>query len=131
MAARPIILGINPEDSVQLAALTKNSELLPDWLAQYAGSSTNEVLAFCHEKKILEEAGKAVDLAKRVFRSNTLRLEIQSDPEGEGSWLTIEVSVRGRSVDDVLATYRQYKRELTDLVLRPQRDAIRIIYNIV
>jgi len=57
-------------------------------------------------------------------------MEIQSDPDGHGEWLLIEVDVQGM-IDDVLASYHRYKEHLTESVPWPQRRLIRTLYNIL
>ena len=103
-----------------------------DWSVAAVGptDAPDEVRSFCERLGLTESAKSAVELVKKHFRPDTIRLSVGSDPEGDGEWLAIVADVRG-SVADVLKAYDDCKTEWLAIAPRPQLGLVRFLYNIL
>jgi hypothetical protein len=73
----------------------------------------------------------AIDLIQQCFSSiKTIGLVSEKDPDTGEEWLVIDVTVEG-SIADVLNRYDQYTDLWVALVPWPQRDKIRLSYDII
>lgn len=89
-----------------------------------------QILIFCGKKGILAHLMTAVRLVENTFSSiKQLSFEIQQDPETEEEWITISVVLTGE-IQKILREYSQYTRSLVATVPWPQRDLIRLAYDI-
>jgi hypothetical protein len=73
----------------------------------------------------------AIDLIERHFPSiDKLDLYLEHDPETEEEWLVLDLTLRGE-VDEVLDNYDKYTDHWVSSVPWPQRQKIRLSYNII
>lgn len=103
-----------------------------DWSVAAVGptGSPAEVPAFCERLGLTDSAKTAVELVKKHFQPEAIRLSVGSDPEGDGEWLVIVADVRG-SVADTLKAYDDCKTEWLAVAPRPQLGLVRFLYNIL
>lgn len=90
-----------------------------------------DVLHFCFRQGILEYLPPAMDLIEKSFPSiQGLHLEQEQDPETGEEWLTINFTLRGQ-VNEILDSYDKYTDEWVSLVPWPEREKVRIAYNVI
>lgn len=99
----------------------------PEALFQYS-QDHDRVRTFCHDHGILDAAAQAIALAKECFKPEEVAIQIEGDPESDGEWLVIDVTVRGE-VREVLDAYRHYKNRWHTSTPWQQRRRIRLVYN--
>ena len=91
---------------------------------------TPEVRDFCAQQGILKYVPTAIDLAKQHFSSiQDIYLRLEDDPEAGEEWLMIDVTVHGE-VDEVVKSHNDYIADWVSLVPWPERDKVRLSYNI-
>jgi len=89
-----------------------------------------EVRAFCTRLKIRQLARNAVRLVETNLKPKRVRLELASDPEGDGEWLLIRADVDD-IVDEVLENYSACKKTWLRLAPPAKREYVRFLYNIL
>jgi len=86
---------------------------------------------FCTFHGLAAHLRGAIGLLKSSFPSvERLNLQLERDPETGDEWILIEFDVSG-DVDEVLQKYDHYTDLLVKSVPWPERDRIRIAYNII
>lgn len=92
---------------------------------------TDEVLAFCSQRKIFPHFKQALQLAQQSFSDlRNITVKTENDPESDDEWLLIVVQVHGE-ISNVLEMYDAYTRGLVRAVPWPARDNIRLIYDFI
>ena len=90
-----------------------------------------EVRNFCAQEGILQYAEGAIDLVQHHFESiQDLALQLQEDPETGEKWAAVDVTIRGE-LDEILDAYDRYTGQWVTSAPWPERDKIRLSYNIV
>lgn len=90
-----------------------------------------EVIQFCEELGILRYLGKALDLIKTCFSPiEGPAPRLAQDPETEDRWLVLDITVEGE-VEDVLRKYDTFINFKVKSIPWPERDKIRLAYNIL
>ncbi len=109
------IISARPADKV---------EIVPDTFPK-------EVIQFCEELGILRYLGKALDLIKTCFSPiEGPAPRLAQDPETEDRWLVLDITVEGE-VEDVLRKYDTFINLKVKSIPWPERDKIRLAYNIL
>ena len=94
-------------------------------------TSKPEVLQFCRKHGLMKYLSDAIKLIENCFLSiQEFHIEVEKDPETEEEWLTLAVTIQGE-VDKVLKDYNGYISLFVSKVPWPERDKIRLSYNIV
>jgi hypothetical protein len=106
----------------------------PDWLfflGPPKSRLSHDALAFCLRQRLLRPLLIAIDLIKQYFpKVQDLHLQLDQDPETGDEWLVLDITVQGE-VDDVLESYEAYTSQWVSSVPWPQRDKLRLSYNII
>ncbi len=90
-----------------------------------------EALRFCSRRGISQYLLRALTLTEQHFRSvRQISTETEQDPETGEKWLILDVMIEG-DVDDVLDNYDNYTDAWVASVPWPERDMIRLSYNII
>jgi hypothetical protein len=92
---------------------------------------TPEIIEFCSRERITSYLPTAVNSAEKNFPTmSELKIETEQDPETEEEWLVLNVTIRGE-VDEVLNNYDKYINYWVSTVPWPERQKIRLLYNII
>jgi hypothetical protein len=92
---------------------------------------TPEIVEFCSRERITSYLPTAVNSAEKNFPTiSELKIEVEQDPETEEEWLVLNVAIRGE-VDEVLNNYDNYVNYWVSTVPWPERQKIRLLYNII
>ncbi len=121
---------------VNRESLTLNS--IENWIPKNAvklNSSkfevTDEILRFCFRHYIVKHLRPIISLIEKSFPAfQEPCLEIEEDPESDEEWLTIDITVEGE-VDEILECYNNYITAFVSSVPWPEREKIRLSYNII
>lgn len=90
-----------------------------------------EVSEFCLKHGLRKYLSDAIKLINKCFPSiQEFHIEVEKDPETEEEWITLAVTIQGE-VDEVLKDYNDYISLFVSEVPWPERDKIRLSYNIV
>ena len=90
-----------------------------------------EARGFCVQEGILQYAEVAIGLVQHHFESiQNLALQLQEDPETGEKWAAVDVTIRGE-LDEILDAYDRYTGQWVASAPWPERDKIRLSYNIV
>jgi hypothetical protein len=92
---------------------------------------TPEIIEFCSRERITSYLPTAVNSAEKNFPTiSELKIEVEQDPETEEGWLVLNITIRGE-VDEVLNNYDNYINYWVSTVPWPERQKIRLLYNII
>jgi hypothetical protein len=92
---------------------------------------SKELSDFCVRYELSTHLRVAIGLLKTSFPSvERLNLQLERDPETGDEWILINFDVTGE-VEDVLSRYDHYTELFVKSVPWPDRDKIRIAYNIM
>jgi hypothetical protein len=93
---------------------------------------SGEVLSFCSNTGILNYLYKAIDIAEKCFDTTIKKrkTELEQDPETGEKWIAINITIEGE-VEDFLTKYDDYINNWVSATPWPERDKIRLSYNIV
>jgi len=92
---------------------------------------TPEIIEFCSRQRITSYLPTAVNSVERNFPTiSELKIEVEQDPETEEEWLVLNVTIRGE-VGEVLNNYDKYINYWVSTVPWPERQKIRLLYNII
>ena len=92
---------------------------------------TPEIIEFCSRERVTSYLPSAVNSIERNFPTiSELKIEVEQDPETEEEWLALNVTIRGE-VDEVLDNYDKYINYWVSTVPWPERQKIRLLYNII
>lgn len=92
---------------------------------------TPEIIEFCSRERITSYLPTAVNSVEKNFPTmSELKIEAEQDPETEEEWLVLNVTVRGE-VDEVLNNYDKYINYWVSTIPWPERQKIRLLYNII
>jgi hypothetical protein len=92
---------------------------------------TPEIIEFCSRERVTSYLPTAVNSVERNFPTiSELKIEVEQDPETEDEWLVLNVTIRGE-VDEVLNNYDKYINYWVSSVPWPERQKIRLLYNII
>lgn len=92
---------------------------------------TPDILSFCRRQDILQYLQPAFDLIESSFSSSEeLSLQLEEDPDTEEKWVVLDVSVQGE-VEKILDEYQSYTSHWVSKVPWPERNKIRLSYNLV
>ena len=90
-----------------------------------------EVLSFCTQERILNYFWVVAEIVKKSFhRIDNIETEIEEDPETGEKWVLVSIMVRG-VVEEILEEYDHYTEGLISNVPWPERDKIRLSFNII
>jgi hypothetical protein len=92
---------------------------------------TPEIIEFCSRERITSYLPSAINSIERNFPTTSeLKIEVEQDPETDEEWLVLNVTTRGE-VDEVLNHYDKYINYWVSTVPWPERQKIRLLYNII
>jgi len=92
---------------------------------------SEDLLRFCSQQGILPYLPIAIDLAKTCFPSlQELHPQREQDPETGEEWLVLDIMLQGDE-EKILDAYDRYTDLWVAAVSWPERDKIRLSYNIV
>jgi hypothetical protein len=90
-----------------------------------------EVRPFCTKEGILNYVPVATEIIERSFQQiDKIRMAVEEDPETGERWLLIAITVYGE-VGEVLEQYEQYTEQWVAAAPWPERDKIRLSFNII
>lgn len=90
-----------------------------------------ETLRFCLNKGILRYLGVAGSLVEKHFPTiQELYMAPEQDPESGEEWINLEITIKG-DMEEVLTNYDSYTDEWILAVDWPERNNIRLSYNVV
>ena len=111
-----------------------DNPLAPYFLFSFKGRLAllpSDVTALSSELGILEWLYKALRLVEECFpKVDALRLETEGDPETDERWITVEMTISGR-IDQFLEQYDRYVEQWVASTPWPERDKIRLSYNLI
>jgi hypothetical protein len=123
-----VTIPLDEEGIEELTALAKNCDKLPELLSKQTYAP--EVSGFCERHGILSHVADATGLVKQCFPSRkTLRLFLGDDPEEEGQWIIIEVTVN-QDVDDFLKEYNRCVDLWVKMIPAEALSIIRLSYKL-
>lgn len=97
----------------------------------YETPLSREILDFCVEYNLCGYIDFSIDLIKRCFPSvKEVRLQLEQDPEEGDEWVVIDFEITAE-VEEVLERYDYYTELWVDAVPWPERDMIRLSYNLI
>jgi hypothetical protein len=86
---------------------------------------------FCLRHKIQGYVQVAIDLVKRHFQAvSEVHLQPEVDPDTGEEWLVVDLTTEG-DIDEILACYDKYTNHWVSSVPWPERNKIRLSYDIV
>ena len=88
-----------------------------------------EVEEFCMQHGLLYYLSLALTAAARTFPTSQPSARLEADPDSDDQWVTIDVLATGDTAE-VLDAEDRFTSELTAQVPWPQRDKIRLAYDI-
>lgn len=89
-----------------------------------------EVRPFCMKEGILNYVPVATDIIEQSFQQiDKIGMAVEEDPETGEGWLLIDITVYGE-VGEILEQYERYTEKWVDAVPWPERDKIRLSFNI-
>ena len=92
---------------------------------------SGELAQFCSTHHLLIALQESVQLIKACFPSiRNLELGLEQDPETAEEWLVIEIEVAGE-IEEILERYDRYTEAWVKLASWPERDKVRLSYNII
>jgi hypothetical protein len=90
-----------------------------------------DLLHFCSQQGVLPPLSVALALIEQCFPSlRELHLQPEHDPETGEEWLGLEITLQDQE-DQVLAAYDQYTSQWVATVPWPERQKVRLSYNIL
>jgi len=90
-----------------------------------------EVLSFCKQEGILNCLWGMIEIVKKSFeRIDNIEVEMEEDPETGERWVLVSIIVEG-IVEEILKEYDHYTEEFISKVPWPERDKIRLSFNII
>lgn len=90
-----------------------------------------EVLSFGQQHVLLRYLQTACTLIESCFSSvENLSVEVEHDPDGGEQWLVLSITIQGET-EDILDQYQSYTHQWVSHVLWPERNKIRLSYDIV
>jgi len=90
-----------------------------------------EVRPFCMKEGILNYVPVATDIIEQSFQQiDKIGMAVEEDPETGEGWLLIAITVYGE-VGEILEQYERYTEKWVDAVPWPERDKIRLSFNII
>jgi len=99
--------------------------------SKYLPQITPEIAEFCSRERITSYLPTAVNSIEMNFPTiSELKIEVERDPETEEEWLVLNVTIRGE-VEEVLNNYDKYINYWVSTVPWPERQKIRLLYNII
>jgi hypothetical protein len=97
----------------------------------FNASLSSDIVRFCLQMGILHYLYIAIDLLQKCFPTiKKLQPQIEKDPETEEEWLILDISLEGE-VDTILDDYNSYTDKWVSSVPWPERQLIRLSYDIV
>ena len=92
---------------------------------------TNEARNFCSRQGVTQYLPIAIELIESCFPSmQECRMAPEQDPDTGEEWLSIDITVSG-DVGDVLECDEKFIEQYVSSVPWPERDKIRLSYDIV
>jgi len=99
--------------------------------SKFLSQITPEIIEFCSQERITSYLPSAVNSVEKNFPTTTeLKIEVEQDPETEEEWIVLNVTIRGE-VDEVLDNYDKYVNYWVSTVPWPERQKIRLLYNVI
>lgn len=109
----------------------KSYDVLPLQFNVLKTNVPQEILHFCSRQGIIKYLPTAIDLLERRFSSiKDVHMQEGQDPETGEEWLTLNFTIQGQ-IDEVLDKYDKYTDEWNSLVPWPDREKVRIAYNVI
>lgn len=116
----------HPDGSITADVLLTPEQLCSLGLSEVAP----DALAYCLQHSLQQYLLTAIDLMRQCFASvYACRLDLEQDPETDEAWLVLAVTLN-EDVETVLATYDVYTDRWIAYVPWPERDQIRLVYNV-
>jgi len=89
-----------------------------------------EATTFCTSEGILNFVPVVTEIIQRSFQQiDKVRMAVEEDPETGERWLLIAITVRGE-VEEILEQYDRYTEQWVSTAPWPERDKIRLSFNI-
>jgi hypothetical protein len=112
--------------------MTAEVSLPPEWLCSLGFSEvTPDALAYCLRHGFRQYLLIAIDLMRQCFsRVEDTHLRLEQDPETAEEWLVLDVTLQ-EDVEEVLANCDAYTDRWIAQVPWPERDQIRLVYNVI
>jgi hypothetical protein len=108
---------------------TESLVILPS-VVPYRIPLAGEMLDFCLENKLTSYLESALNLISRFFQTPAvIYLRLEHDPDFDEQWFVLDFTVND-SIEKVLDAHDQYTDQWVAHVPWPERDKIRISYNI-
>jgi hypothetical protein len=90
-----------------------------------------DLLDFCSQQGTLPHLSVALDLIEACFSSiQNLCLQPEQDPETGEEWLVLDITIQGDE-EQILDAYSRYTDRWISTVPWPERNKIRLAYNII
>lgn len=102
-----------------------------NWFRKYAGAAAEGILAFCERNAIVNELKNGVSLAEKCFGPSVIHLEEEVDPETDDRKIVISLTIRNKSREEILASYRAYTNQSVKVMPWPKSSFIRLSYDIL
>jgi hypothetical protein len=118
--------------SKPIGGITAEVSLTPERLCSLGLSEvTPDALAYCLRYGLWQYLLTATTLIGQCFPSiHACRLRLEQEPETGEEWLVIEITLQ-EDVDEVLSSYDAYTDRWVTQVPWPERDKIRLVYNVL
>ncbi len=103
----------------------------PFQFVKYDENISQEILQICDIWGIRDYLFLAIDLIKAHFPTfQDINITFDKDQEVDEEWLTLDVTIKGE-IDEILDEYDKYSENFIYSVPWPERDKIRLSYDIV
>lgn len=97
----------------------------------YETPLSEDLFSFCFRHNILDSLQVSVGLIRTCFPSvREVRLQPERDPDTEQEWLVLDFGIVGE-IEEILERYDKYTDLWVKSVPWPEREKIRLSYNIV
>ncbi len=115
-----------------LSASKTEGHLTPSQLGALKAYLSPDVLQFCLQHEILQYVPVAMDVIKKCLplQEPNWDLQVDRDPDTGEEWLSLHVMLKGE-VEEILNRHDNYTDQWVSLVPWPERDKIRLSYNVV
>ncbi len=92
---------------------------------------TEEFLNFCSQHNIFDALQESIRLIKTCFPSvGEVTLQTEQDPETGEEWIVLDFGVEGE-IEEILNRYDKYTELWVQSIPWPEREKLRLSYNIV
>ncbi|MBU0995365.1 MAG: hypothetical protein KJ737_22950 [Proteobacteria bacterium] len=93
--------------------------------------SEKDISDFCLKNNLLIHLRIAVDIAKESFSNyRNIHFSLEGDPETDEQWISFNLDVEG-DIESIFEEYQNYNKNLIKNIPWPERDLIRLNYNLI